>query len=317
MKRNSAFLSAPLFVSVLFLLLGLSDKLLVYISKSESADVVFYAAILELFVFVIPSSFYLKIKSQNLFEYSKIKAVGFSKLPFILSLSGTFFFGSVIVSLLSRALFGAQSTVITSVDTLSNTNALSVFLCFVLIPAFSEEFLFRSILISDYSHYKGPTAIVISAFFFALMHFSFADLIFYFFTGILLGLLTYVTNSSVPSFILHLIYNCLTVYFGASLSSFFGDSTSSFILIFLLTVAFLLCLMSMLSTMEEIYEKRSIMYEDGALGGKRRELFENMSKAGLVEKKEKKKEFYAKDAFISPTLFVALVLFILITLNVI
>lgn len=317
MKRNSAFLSAPLFVSVLFLLLGLSDKLLTFISKTESADIVFYASILELFVFVIPSSFYLKIKSQNLFEYSKIKLVHFSDVPFILSAAGTFFFGSMIVLLLQRALLGSHSSAITNMENFSSVNGFSIFLCFVLVPAICEEFLFRSILLSDYSHYKGPVAVVISAFFFALMHFSFADLFFYFFTGIILALVTYVTNSTLPSFILHILYNLVTVYFGSSLTSFFSDSSSSFILIFLLVVAFLFSLLSMLSAMEEIYEKRSIMYEGGMIEGKRRELFENMSKAGLVDKREKKKVFYAKEAFISPTVFVAVVLFILITLNVI
>lgn len=312
MKRNNAFLTAPLFASVLFLLLGLSDSLLKLVNE---ADIVFYAAILEMFVFVIPASFYLKIKEQNIFEYSKIRRVHFSDVPFILSATGTFIFGSVIVSLLQIGIFGAQSSV-QNAEILS-ANGFSAFLCFVLVPAFSEEFLFRSILISDYAHYKGPVAVVISALLFSFMHFSFQNILFYFFTGILLGLITYVTDSAIPSFIIHTLYNSITLYFSSSLTSFFSGSSTSFILIFLVIVLFLFCLLSTLTTMEEIYEKRSIMYENGLIEGKRRELFENMSKAGLLEKKEKKKIFYAKEAFVSPTLFVAVVLFILITLNVI
>lgn len=312
MKRNNAFLTAPLFVCVLFLLLGLSDSLLKLVKE---ADIVFYAAILEMFIFVIPSSFYLKIKEQNVFEYSKIKRIHFSDIPFILSATGTFLFGSVIVSLLQIGIFGSQTSV--QNPEILSANGFSAFLCFVLVPAFSEEFLFRSILISDYSHYKGPVTVVISALFFSLLHFSFENLLFYFFTGILLGLITYVTDSAIPSFLIHSLYNAVTLYFSSSLVSFFSGSSTSFILVFLLIVFFLFSLLSMLTTMEEIYEKRSIMYDDGLIEGKRRELFENMSKAGLIEKREKKKEFYAKEAFISPTLFVAVVLFILITLNVI
>ncbi|MBQ7897580.1 MAG: CPBP family intramembrane metalloprotease [Clostridia bacterium] len=318
MKNNTASLTAPLFVSVVFLLLGISRRLLSYTSASDSESMILYAAIFELFVFAIPAAFFLKIKDENFLEYSKIKKITFSDMPFILSAAATFVFGAVIILYLQRNFLDASADATSLIAPINEDVSLfSVFLYYVLIPALSEELFFRSIIISEYSSYTGPVAITISALFFAMLHFSFAEFPFYFFSGAVLGILTFVTGSVFPAIIIHILNNTVTVFFGQWLTSFLSESSSSVILAFILVVLFLASLLSLLSTMEEIYEKRSIMYDRGIVPGKRRESLLGMAKAGIVEKRVKVNQKTRTNPFLSPTLFMAVVLYILITLNVI
>ncbi len=318
MKNNNGFITAPLFVSVVFILISISEKLLAFISKAAPHDIVFSVAILELFVFALPAAFFIKIKKENFLDFSKLSPVKLSYLPFIVSSFLTYVFGAVIVLYIQMNFLGAgASTGFLSVTESASVSSFSIFLYYVFIPAFTEELFFRSVIISSYSSFKGPVAVIISSFFFALIHFSFGELPFYFFSGVVLGTITYVTGSCIPSLVLHLINNAVIVYGGGALGTFLSESSSSVILAFLLVVAFLGSLMSMLSTMEEIYDKRSIAFENGNLPGKRRAALEGMSKAGIMEKKKERDFTSAKNAFLSPTFLVAIVLFILITLKVI
>lgn len=313
-KNNTVSLTAPLFATTVFLLIGISKRLVKFIADS-SDNIILYAAILELFVFAIPAAFFLKAKEKNFFEHSKVKVFSFSELPFVLTGGTTFAFGSVIILFLQKILFDFSDEA-TTILTGSDVSAIGVFLYYIIVPALCEELFFRSILISEYSSYGGPIAISISALFFAMLHFSFTEFPFYFFTGIVLGLITYVTGSSIPAIIIHILNNTVMVFFGDALTSFLMESATSIILAFLLVVLFLGSLVLFLSTMEELYEKRGIMYDKGYLPGKRKELLLGSAKAGIIEKKSKTLQTKS-NAFLSPTLFLAIVIFILITLNVI
>lgn len=285
--------------------MAISEKLIPYFSKSSS-DVVLSAAIVEIFVFSIPAAFFLKLKDEKFTSYSLLKRVPLSSIPFILSSFLTFIFGSVIILYIQRALFRAPSAP-ALVNSDVEVYGVSIFLCYVLIPAVFEELFFRSFILSEYREFKAYASILTSALFFAMLHFSFSEFLFYFFAGALLGLITYVTGSAIPSLVIHLLNNTVTVYYGKALSAFLTESSSSVILAFLLVAAFLASLIWMLYSLEELYEKRSVMYENGTLPGKKRSLLD-------TQKKGKPSE---KDIFLSPVFFLAVALFVLITTNVI
>ena len=309
--KNNKDLSAPLFVSVVFLLMAISKKLLPFLS----GDVIFSASILEIFVFTLPAAFLLKLKNEKIRSYSKLKMPNIRFAPFILSSFLVFVFGSVIILYIQRILFDMETTSFVSLGA-GDINPFSIFLCYVLIPAFAEEIFFRSIVLSEYSGFNATVSITLSAIFFAMLHFSFTEFPFYFFAGAILGIITYVTDSSVPSLIIHLIHNTVTVYYGNTLTSFLTESSSSVILAFLLVAAFLSSLLWMLSSLEEIYEKRSALYEKQLIPGKKSDILETLARAGHIEKREKEFKTH-KSPFLSPALFLVTALFILITLNVI
>lgn len=317
MKNKACSLTTPLFVSAVFLLIGISKRLIKYIVTDSANDTILYATVLELFVFAIPAAFFLKIQEKSFPESAKVKGFHPSQIPFVLTGAATFAFGAVIILYLERILFNFSSSASVIADIpQGDISLMGIFLYYIIVPALTEELLFRGIIISEYSSFGGTIAVVISSLFFAMLHFSFAEFPFYFFSGVVLGIITYVTNSSLPAVIIHILNNIISVFFGKALNSFLAESATSIILAFLLVVLFLGSLIFFLSTMEEIYEKRSVMYDKGYLPGKRRELLLGSAKAGTVEKKTKIINTKS-NAFLSPTLFMAVALFILITLNVI
>ena len=305
-------------MSVVFLLLGISEKLLTLVHPKTPDDLILYASVLELFVFAIPLAFYLKARDKNFFDTSKMRGISFSDLPFALSGASTFIFGSVIILYLQMNFLDTPTDVsIFSVASNPRMSTLGVFTFLVLVPALAEELLFRGVIITEYSGFRGPVTVVISAIFFAMIHFSFAEFPFYFFSGLVLGTLTYVLGSSLPSIVIHLLYNTIIVFFGDALGVFLSESSTSIILAFFLVSAFLGSLISFLSTMEDVYEKKSAMYEAGVTPGKRKEILTLMSRAGRMGGKSEKKARAGDNAFLSPTFFMTVALFILITLDVI
>lgn len=88
---------------------------------------------------------------------------------------------------------------------------LMTFISIAIVPALSEEFLFRGCILSNLLPYGKNTAILFSALLFALMHGNFAQFFYTFIAGIVLGAV-YVKTDSIwaPTFI-HLFNNFYSV----------------------------------------------------------------------------------------------------------
>ena len=93
----------------------------------------------------------------------------------------------------------------------SPVRVLMSFISIALVPALSEEFLFRGCILSNLLPYGKNTAIILSALLFALMHGNFAQFFYTFIAGIVLGAV-YVKTDSIwaPTFI-HLFNNFYSV----------------------------------------------------------------------------------------------------------
>ena len=93
----------------------------------------------------------------------------------------------------------------------SPVRVLMTFISIAIVPALSEEFLFRGCILSNLLPYGKNTAILFSALLFALMHGNFAQFFYTFIAGIVLGAV-YVKTDSIwaPTFI-HLFNNFYSV----------------------------------------------------------------------------------------------------------
>lgn len=296
------------------LLIPISEKLLA-LSVNSDSRILLTASAVQLFIFAIPTAFYCKIRGLEFFEYAKVKRLHWSDLSFTVAGAFTCFFTAIMLMYLQIKLF--PTAVSGTVTAIADGDPLGMLLAYVVVPAVAEEFFFRSIIISDYTEFKGPCAVVISALFFAMLHFSFTSFIMYFIIGILLATITYVTNTSFPATVVHLIYNATIVYGGSGLSEFFKGSSSSFILVFLLTVALMISASIMMSAMENVYALRSELFDSGKLPGSRRAAVKKIAKAGRVEKHEEKHPVKAIPVFLSPTFFLCILIFVLITFDII
>lgn len=315
MKNKRTAIATPLLVSVILFLIPISEKLL-QLTVDRDSNIILSASAVQLFIFAVPVAFYCKIRGLDFFERARVKPLPLSNIPFVIASAFTYLFTAIIILYIEFNFlsFNAESVLVPEA---SSPDGLGLALAYVIVPAIAEEFFFRSIIISDYSEYNGVVAITVSALFFAMLHFSFVQFPLYFLLGIILAMMTYVTGSSFPAMVVHLINNGATVFFGSSISAFLKESSSSVILAFILVVAFMASIASMLSTMENIYEKRSILYQAGELPGSRRDAVGNMARAGRVEAKEEKTVLRKAGIFLSPTFLLTVFLFILITFDII
>ena len=317
MKSNNSTLTAPLYVTIIMILLGVSESLLKISAESGGDDLFFTAMLLELFVYMVPVAFYCKLMGVDMIKASGIRLSSPSDLPFILSAFLLYAFGMLFLMYMGAVPSNTAGVNLT-VQSVPETDSVFVVLCYIVIPAVAEEMLFRSVLLNEYSSCRGLWAIIITAMFFAMLHFSFEAFPAYFWAGFIFGLITYVTRSSIPSVILHMLSNFVTVNFSSGISGFLRGADNSIVLVFLMSTLFLLFLYFTLSTLQEIYEKRSEEYADGSLAGSRADAVKRLSKVGRLDKKEKsegnKMPRNLRDMFLSPTVLLAIFVFVFITL---
>ena len=93
-------------------------------------------------------------------------------------------------------------------------DGLYLVVAFALLPAITEEFLFRGIILSEYGTVGVVCSVVLSSAMFSMCHFSFLRLPSYFFCGVVLACLTYATRSIVAPMIVHTLYNVVVLFFG-------------------------------------------------------------------------------------------------------
>ncbi len=92
-------------------------------------------------------------------------------------------------------------------------DGLYLVLAFALLPALIEEFLFRGVVLTEYTALSIPCAVVMSSLMFAMAHFSIYRLPSYFFCGVVLAIVTYATKSVVAAMVVHAVYNVIVLFF--------------------------------------------------------------------------------------------------------
>ena len=98
-------------------------------------------------------------------------------------------------------------------ETLIKLNPVFAFISICIIPAFSEEIIFRGIFISGFkNHYSMKKAIIAGAIIFGLLHIDPRNIIPSFFLGLFLGWIFYKTESIVLCVYVHLLYNFVYLF---------------------------------------------------------------------------------------------------------
>ncbi len=87
-----------------------------------------------------------------------------------------------------------------------------LFLLHALLPSILEELLFRLVPLSLIAPYSKKSAVLISAILFAVIHIDLAKLPYAFLAGVVFATVDIVTESILPSVLLHLINNTLSIF---------------------------------------------------------------------------------------------------------
>jgi membrane protease YdiL (CAAX protease family) len=152
--------------------------------------------------------------------------------------------------LLLTALFGGMDTLSQSFslyDTFISKsngtipNTLYLVMAYAVLPALCEEFVYRGILCREYERGGVLRAVIVSALFFALLHFNLGYFPLYFFSGAVLALTLYATRSLLGSILAHFLYNMFGL-FGQPYINNLYQITGSSKLFWILMIA--LCIIS-------------------------------------------------------------------------
>ena len=220
------------------------------------------AVISNICAFLLPAVFYIRLKGAG---YSKILKFDIPKLKY-LSLSIYMFFvlvlGTVLINSLTFYFGGADATVESILPLLFYTGGnpvydMGIFIAFIILPAFCEEFFYRSVLSAEYERYGAFCAVIMTSLAFSMSHFSLRLFPSYFFAALIFYIVAKITNSVFFSMIIHALYNFCSIYLWDKLLGVLKFEQNRVIFIFITAIIFVIFISLVLNNLENIYYKKA------------------------------------------------------------
>lgn len=199
--------------------------------------------LLQFMFFPIPAYLYIRLQPKGYVKRLRLTGFKLSHLLLLLSAILMLISGCTLLALLCGMM--NSQTSFTLYDTFASLHdgsaeaSIRLILAYGLLPAFCEELVFRGILCAEFEKHGIVYASIISALFFAFLHFDLTALPVYLFAGLLLCAVMYVTRSTVAAMVVHLGYNLFGIFVQAGLSGY-CRSTGSVGLLTVLLIALLL-----------------------------------------------------------------------------
>ncbi len=189
-----------------------ADKLAAVSSVLELLENGMLSSFMFFFIFLI----YILIKKRSIGALFPFEKIGAKKL-WMLCVIGIFvsLMSNIAPTLLTEVfgLFGLRNSGGDMDFGGLKPNILLYYLTVAIMPAFTEEFAFRGVILGSLRKYSDGLALVVSSALFALMHGNFVQIPFTFCCGLMFGFLVIKTNSLLPSIIVHFLNNGLSVTF--------------------------------------------------------------------------------------------------------
>ncbi len=290
-------IAPPLLAALVLVLLSVAGKL----TGTESSNENFFLTIsvIQLAVFAFPCIIYYFLKGRRLGTPMLIAPVKPRHFLFVLFSFMTLVTGTILIKFFYYLQTGSAPSGVSFLSlneaSTSNADVFSILIAFVIIPAVCEELFFRGIILSEYRRFGSATAVIFSAVCFSLAHFSFEAIPIYLFSGIILGICACSCRSVFAPILLHIGSNILTIYTSDRFLRVTIQKCGAFFVFFVITVAFLISLLLMLSRAEGLLWAESEKPSKNALPNP-------SSGMGF------------KASFTSPAFFVLVFVFVLITI---
>ncbi|MBD3375668.1 CPBP family intramembrane metalloprotease [candidate division KSB1 bacterium] len=174
-----------------------------------------WAMLSEIFI-ILPAIFYVYYRKLPWIKVFRFHSISWKNLVLAFVISVATIVVTDEVDRLISLVFPMPDILVKTMQDLVQVNSLTdgivLFLSAVVMAALAEEMLFRGMLQNSFEYFIDPAmAIVISAIIFALIHFNPWSAIQFTMMGIVLGYMTWVTNSIWPAIILHGTNNLLSL----------------------------------------------------------------------------------------------------------
>lgn len=191
------------FLILVILYLGFSFMMRYFLQ-----NIILRSCLAEFFLLCIGIVFLLcqKVKIK---DYIRLRKVDFISIIFSI-LYGICLIPIVAVINALSMLF-VENVASSSISAMVDRGFLVSLFAIAIVPAIVEEFLFRGIVYRGYRQARPIRGILYSAFLFGALHMNFNQFCYAFFMGIAMGVLAEVTDSLVPSMVVHCLFNGQTV----------------------------------------------------------------------------------------------------------
>ena len=219
--------------------------------------------VLELMILLIPALVYAKIKGQGYSSEMHFASLRPTGSIFALCLTLIAVCGVILIDIFYTATGIVHSKFLLTETyrmTLPDRDLSVVLRCmnYAVIPAIAEELLFRGILVTEYRKSGVGVAVLFSSLLFSLSRFDLLELPIYFFLGVLLCLIYYVTRSLPLTIISRLAINLVIFYFEDAAWTLILKRANFVFLVCFCTILILLAATLALSEAQRIYYTRGI-----------------------------------------------------------
>jgi len=259
------------------------------------------SVISNIFAFLFPCAFYIKLKGAGHSKNLKLSRPKAKYVPFAICMFLALVAGTMLISSVSLGLMGTEADIEGTLPNVFYTGGnpayeLGVMITFVLLPAFCEEFFFRSVLSAEYEPQGAIAAAAIGSVAFALAHFSLKFFPVYFFAALIFYMTAKITNSAPLAMILHAGYNFFCIYLWDKFLGSLRFEQNRAIFVFITAIIFITCIALVLGSLETIYYKKAYNNEPSPLPR---------------EKSERSFEAAARffSSLLSPTFIAAVIIF--------
>ncbi len=301
MQKIKNTFTAPLLVLVVYVLL-LSSRYLDLNSVRFKENIYLTLIIIQLLIFLLPGIFYCTLKGKK-GKHLKLNPMSPGKIWFVFTCFGVLIFGSTLINTAMFHIFGgdAQYSLYNTFTPSGNSQLINVIytvIAFAIVPAVTEEFIFRGIMLSEYSSYGVTTAIIMSSAMFSMLHFNLNQFLVYFFCGVVAAYAVYITQSLWAAILLHFVNNTYAIFFESILWDVIKSPNSLIFFLFVITTLFIVFLVLSFNGAE------TILYYAGIKG--------ETSPDEATKKEGGSKLLF--EALISPSFLACAVLFLITTL---
>jgi len=272
-------ITAPLILIAAFLILILFQTVIFANAEYETADGGGYITVgsaqyrpdrffllaiaSNISAFILPAAFYIKLKGAGYSKNLKLalprpKYLLFGAYMFFVLLSGAILINSLMLYA-GAGERAAENVLPFIID--AGTNPLyevGVLISFVIVPAFCEEFFFRSVLAAEYEKQGPVCAAMVTSAAFAMAHFSIRLFPSYFFAAAILYITAKITESVFYAVILHAGYNFFNIYLWDRLSRIINFEQNRTLFIFITAVVFVLFVIFAMNNAQYIYYEKAL-----------------------------------------------------------
>lgn len=227
--------------------------------------------IIQILCILLPTLFFCKAKGDDYVFSLRLRVFGLEKAVFLIFSVFVMIFAMTAVEIGMQSLGISGGVYVHSVFSLygrsvpelgSNVfDVIYTVIVFAVLPAFSEELLFRAVLFNEYECCGAPCAIILSALLYSFLGMDAVSFVPTFAGGLILGFALYITQSVLAVFVIHLLYNLYALFFQEYIWAFIAKPENKIFFVFLLMTALLVTLIFALSQAERVVYDKGIRGE--------------------------------------------------------